>query len=118
MANATTRIAGIVFRARAAPGLDIDEVADALGEFEVEFREAALAVGREDDADFRVADVDVRVVVVLLGEFRDAVHEINRRREVVELEDALDGSFFQFPFWKIFEGGFDLFGVEKIWHGG
>ena len=33
-------------------------------------------------------------------------------------EDALDGSFFQFPFWKIFEGGFDLFGVEKIWHGG
>ena len=118
MANAMTISAQADFHARVGSRLGIHEIADALGKFKVEFGEAALAVGREDDAHLRVADVNVRVMVVLLGEFRDAVHEINGPCEVVEFKRALDGIFFEIPFGEIFEGGFDLLGVEKIWHGG
>ena len=104
MAKAMTRIAATFFAARSCAGgtdgagLGIHQIADALGHLEVEFGEAALAVGREDDAHFRVADVNVRVVVRLLGKFRDAVHEINRAGEVVELERAFDAVFFEIPF--------------------
>ena len=76
-ANAMTITALADFQVLPGSVLGIHEIADALGEFKIEIREAALAVGREDDAHLRVADVYVGMMVVFLREFGDAIHEVD-----------------------------------------
>src|SRR3954447_21691751 len=63
---------------------------DARRKLEVALGEAALGVGRERERHLVPGDRDVRVVVHLLGRGRDAVHEVDRALEVVELELAGD----------------------------
>src|SRR4051794_17074048 len=73
-------------RARPAPAL---ELVDGRRELMVVLGHAALAVRRERQRDVVPAvDEDVGMVVSLLGEVRDAVHEPHRRLEVRELEVA------------------------------
>src|SRR3954452_13665835 len=66
------------------------ERVDALGETKVQISETALTVRAEDQAHFVVADIDVRVVLLVLRYFSDAVNEIDRFGEVVELERSFD----------------------------
>src|SRR3954447_20538756 len=63
---------------------------DARRKLEVALGEAALGVGRERVGHLVPRDRDVRVVVHLLRRRRDAVHEVDRPLEVVELELARD----------------------------
>ena len=49
-----------------------------------------LRVRPEPELDVVPADVDVRVVVLPLGDFGHAVHEVDRRHEVLEPERALE----------------------------
>src|SRR5437660_1760155 len=55
---------------------------DSLGQSEIEFRQAALAVSGEEKPHLVIADINVRVMFFFFSHFRDRVHEINRIREV------------------------------------
>src|SRR3954447_4922790 len=59
---------------------------DARRKLEVVLGQAAFGVGREGERHLVPGDRDVRVVVHLLGRRRDAVHEVDRPLEVVELQ--------------------------------
>ena len=97
----------------AASGFGIHEGVEPFGEVEVVFGDAAFAVGAEDDADFVEADVHVGMMIGILGEFGDAVHEINSLLEVVELENANDGFPLHVPFGQVFDGFLDFLGAEN-----
>ena len=59
---------------------------DLLRKLEVVLGQATLRVGRDGHRDLVPRDLKVRVVVHLLGHRREAVDEVNRADEVVELE--------------------------------
>jgi hypothetical protein len=110
-------IAAIAFRAGVGSGagiggLLVHERVDLFREFEVEIGEATLAVRGKAQAHLAVADVDLGMMLVLLGDLGDAVHELDRLREVVELERALDVFLFEVPFREFFHPVFDVFGFQ------
>ena len=112
MTIAAVKAALHIFHPRPGGLSGIDEIADAFREVEIHLGEAALAVSGKDEADFVKADVDVGMVLHFTGELGDAVHEIDGLIKVVELDRSLDGLALEFPFRKVFERGFDLFGIE------
>src|SRR6202165_4783862 len=61
------------------------------GAHEVVFRQSADGVGAEGDAAVVVADLEVRVGVLGVGEMRQRVHEAHGAIEVPESERAPDG---------------------------
>ena len=89
---------------RPARCLLIDQRIDLLREIEIEFRHAALAVGREDEAYFVEVNFDVRMMLQFFCELGDAVYKIDCLCEVIELESALDCLSLVFPLREIFEG--------------
>src|SRR3954469_19307759 len=95
----------------------IHEGVDLLGKVEVHLGQAAFGLGAEDHAHLVVADVDVRMMVGLLGELRHAVHEVDSLREVFELERAFDVLAFNFPSGEVFERFLDLLVVVESRHG-
>jgi hypothetical protein len=106
MMEATTRWARSV----------IDESVNLLRKVEVHVRQSTLAVRAQHDTHFVVADVDIRVVLGILGEFRDSIHEIDRLLEILEFERALDVLSFHFPRGKVLDRFLDLFVIEKTGH--
>src|ERR1700682_5447617 len=69
------------------------------GAHEVVFRQSADGVGAEGDAAVVVADLEVRVVILDVGDMRQRVHEAHGAVEVPETELAPDGErvFSQYP---------------------
>src|SRR3954466_14485629 len=67
-----------------------EKVVHLLRDLEVAVRHAALVVRGQVHAHLVEADVEVRVMLLFLGDFRHAVHEIDRLAEFVEFERALD----------------------------
>src|SRR4051794_1088428 len=63
---------------------------DLPGQLEVVLREPALGVGGDRDRDLVPRDLEVRVVVHLLGDWGQPVDEVHRALEVVELEHLPD----------------------------
>ena len=83
--NATNALAkkalprvGILFGATAG-GIErlLRERVDSFREVEVELGEAALAVRGKNQAHLIVANVDVGMVFLVLGNFRDPIHKID-----------------------------------------
>src|ERR687895_720993 len=70
---------------------------EAAGKLEVVPSEPALRVRGDRDRHLVPRDLEVGVVVHLLGLRRQAVHEVDRALEVVELEGALDRVTLPFP---------------------
>src|ERR1700682_4479018 len=79
------------------------ERVDSFREVEVELGEAALAVRGKNQAHLVVANVDVGMMFLVLGNFRDPIHEIDRFGKVVELERALDMLLLQLPLRDLFQ---------------
>ena len=69
-----------------------DQLVGASGELAVAIGDAARGVGRPANGHVLVADGDVGMVVLGLGEIRQSVHEGDRLREAPELELALEGA--------------------------
>lgn len=59
---------------------------DLLREPQIRLRDAARVVRRQHDRDLRVPDVDVGVVIHVVGDARDAIHEPNSVGESIERE--------------------------------
>jgi hypothetical protein len=95
----------------------IDERIDFLGKVEIHIRQSALAVRAQNNTHFVVADIDVRMMFGILGEFRDAIHEVDRLFEIFELESSFDVLPFHFPRREVLERFLDLFVIEKSGHG-
>jgi hypothetical protein len=70
---------------------------DPLGQGEVELGQAAFAVGRKNQANLIVADVDVRMVLLFVRHFGYGIDEIDRIGKVIELKGALDVFLLQLP---------------------
>ena len=56
------------------------------------------------------------MMIVLLGDLGDAVHEVHRLREIVELKEPLDVLFFEVPLGELFQPVLDVLIVEQIGH--
>src|SRR3954468_9080631 len=86
---------------------------DALRQLEVAVREAALGVGRERHVDRVPRDAQVRVVVHFLGRLGDAVHEVDRPLEVVELEAPRDRVSVALPSVQLRQPALDFVVAQK-----
>src|SRR5262245_7419181 len=92
------------------------DLLDRRGEVDVALTQTALVVRGERDPDLAPSNVEIGVVVRLLGEEADADHEPDRvgeRRALVGLHDLVAVAR---PPGKAFEGGCNL-GVGKLAHG-
>lgn len=83
----------------------IDQVIDALREFDIGIRHAAGIVRGELQQHARVADVDLGMVLCLFDNFRHAIDEIDRVIELFKLDNADDGFLFVFPLRTLFKSG-------------
>jgi hypothetical protein len=75
-------------------------------------------VGRKNQADLVVADIDVGMMFLILGHFGDGVDEIDRLGEVIELERALDVFLLELPFRHLLEAVFQVVGFDQLSHNG
>lgn len=75
---------------------------------EVQIGQSPLAVGGKAQTHLIPADVDVRVVLLLVGNFSHGIDEIDGLHEVVELEGSLDRLFVGVPFGDAFHQCFDF----------
>ena len=57
------------------------------------------------------------MVIVLLGDLGDAVDELHRLREVVELERPLDVFLVEVPLGELLQPVLDVVGFEQVGHG-
>lgn len=78
------------------------------GEVEVFVADAPGVVGAEGEGDFVVADEDVGVVLVGLGQVSRGTDEGHRLHEVGKGPSAADGISDACPLWPGDEGGVDL----------
>ena len=81
---------------------------DGLGQLDVAHRDAAGAVGAEVQRDFVVADVDVGVVLPLLGHLREMLDEADGVHEVGEAERARESLTREAPLPQLAERRLDL----------
>src|SRR4051794_3863876 len=86
---------------------------DVLRQLEVAVREAALGVRGKRHVDRVPRDRQVGVVVHLLGGRRDAVHEVDRPLEVVELEAPLDRVSVALPSVQLRQPALDFVVAQK-----
>src|SRR5205823_13233589 len=70
---------------------------DPLRQRKIEIGQATLAMSRKHQPHFVKANVDIRMVLFFLRHLGHCIHKINRIREIVELERALDVLFLQLP---------------------
>src|SRR5204862_710672 len=105
-----------IARAASRRAATLGERVDARGELEVVLRQAALGVRRECEVDRVPRDRDVGVVVHLLRRRRDPVDEVDRPREVAELELPLYRVALAAPLGQPVQPSFDLVVAQK-WHG-
>src|SRR5437870_2739222 len=89
---------------------------DSLREPEVELGQAALAVGRENQAHFVVADVDIGMVLFFFGHFRDPIYKIDRISKIIKLKRAFDVLFLQLPLGYFFHALFQLARFDQVSH--
>ena len=78
------------------------ERVDPFRQAEVEIGQATLAVGGKDQADLVIANIDVGMMLLVLGHFGDAVDEIDRFGELVEFESPLDMLLLELPLRDLF----------------
>ncbi len=90
---------------------------DGCGGFEVCRGETACRVGGEGEEDLGVADIDIRVVVVVFGDFGDTVDVVDGVGECFELDGFGNGFTFEFPFGDLFHLLADFFCAEDVGHG-
>ncbi len=83
---------------RSGKALLLRKRVDALRETEVKVRQTAFAVGREQQPHLIKTNIDVGVMLFLLGHFRDCIHKVDGIGKIVELKGALDVFLFEFPF--------------------
>ena len=94
----------------------VDERVDLLGDLEVEVGEAAFAVGGKPERHLAVADVDVGMMVVFLGDLGDAVDELDGLGKVIELENAFNMLFVVVPVGQFLEPRFDILSGKQVGH--
>ena len=92
------------------------ERVDSLREPEVELGQAALAVGRENQAHFVVANVDIGMVLFFFGHFRDPIYKIDRISKIIKLKRALDVLFLQLPLGYFLHAPFQLARFDQVSH--
>ena len=86
-------------------GISVDEVIDALCQFDIGISHATGIVGSEFQQYTRVTDVDFRVMLSFLYDFRYSVDKVDSVIELLKFHHADDGFFFVFPFWAFFQCG-------------
>ncbi len=76
--------------------------------------QAAGIVGGQRQRDFVPADINVRMMPRLFGEFRYGRDELDRRREILELKSVRDGGATLFPIGHSRQRDFDLRGRQFL----
>ena len=94
----------------------LGESVDSFREAEVELGQAALAVGRENQAHFVVANVDIGMVLFFFGHFRDPIYKIDRISKIIKLKRAFDVLFLQLPLGYFFHAPFQLARFDQVSH--
>src|SRR4030095_15504228 len=91
---------------------------DSFGKTKIKLGQSALTVGRENQMDFVVTNVDVWMVFFFLGHFSHSLHEINRIGKIIELKRAFDVLLLQLPLRDFLEPRFQLVRFHQISHNG
>src|SRR5262245_35931864 len=81
---------------------------DSFGEGEIEFGQSTLTVGGKHQAHFVVANIDVGMMLLILGHLGDAVDEVDRFRKLIKLERPFDMLLFELPFRDLFQAVLQL----------
>ena len=81
---------------------------DPLGQAEIEIGKAIFAVRGKDEPHFVEPNINIRMVLLFFRHFSDAVDEIDRFGEFVELKSPLDMLLLQLPFRDLFQAIFQL----------
>jgi hypothetical protein len=89
---------------------------DSLRQRKIEIGQATLAMSRKHQPHLVKANVDIRMVLFFLRHLGHCIHKINRIREIVELERALDVLFLQLPLGHFFQPHFCFIGFDQIRH--
>ncbi len=92
------------------------QTVDQVGEFGVALGDALGVVGDEAEANFVIADVDVGMMVLLLGEIGDVVDEGHGVDEVGKNVVADEFAVVKVPVWELLED-FVEFGWGESFHG-
>ncbi len=92
------------------------QTVDQVGEFGVALGDALGVVGDEAEANFVIADVDVGMMVLLLGEIGDVVDEGHGVDEVGKFVVTDEFAVVKVPVWKLLED-FVEFGLGESFHG-
>lgn len=87
----------------------VDEIVDALGDFEILVGDAACFWSREAQDHLADANVDVGGVPCVFDDLSEVVDEIHRFREVVKLHGAGDFFAFKIPLRDFLEEAFEVF---------
>ncbi len=94
-----------------------EDLVDPARNLEVGLGQAAEVLGGQGQRHHGEADVDVRVVVGVLGDLGHAVDEIDGFHELVELEGPGEGVAVHLPFGDFLGVAIKFGGVDEVGHG-
>jgi len=96
----------------------LGERIDSFGKTKIKLGQAAFAVGRKNQTDFIVTNVDVWMVFFFVCHFGHCVYEIDRIGKIIELKRAFDVLLLQFPLRDFFHSLLELALFDEVCHNG